>query len=166
MTNANTLHIVHVHSVLAMKLYHNIKIMLILVVLTDTDLQCTKLSHHFLHTPQISTCSDMFLCVCVCVCAGGGGVGSFAHLRGHRLFLKAGIHRLTQFNCTVIPEPETGFHIAFKMLDIDGNEHVDKKEFQKVWNVFSHLIIWHQCCLYTQTDKCKCCLKTLCCTFA
>lgn len=76
-----------------------------------------------------------FFCAC-------GGV-SFAHLRGHRLFLKAGIHCFTQFNCTVIPEPQTGFHIAFKMLDIDGNEHVDKKEFQKVWNVFSHWIIWH-----------------------
>lgn len=29
-------------------------------------------------------------------------------------------------------EPHTGFHIAFKMLDVDGNEHVDKKEFLKV----------------------------------
>ncbi|KAJ0061478.1 hypothetical protein NL108_001976 [Boleophthalmus pectinirostris] len=28
-------------------------------------------------------------------------------------------------------EPRTGFHIAFKMLDVDGNEHVDKKEFLK-----------------------------------
>uniref|UniRef100_A0A3P9DAK8 Mitochondrial calcium uptake 2 n=1 Tax=Maylandia zebra TaxID=106582 RepID=A0A3P9DAK8_9CICH len=28
--------------------------------------------------------------------------------------------------------PRTGFDIAFKMLDIDGNEHVDKKEFLKV----------------------------------
>lgn len=33
-------------------------------------------------------------------------------------------------NCDA--EPHTGFHIAFKMLDIDGNEHVDKKEFLKV----------------------------------
>lgn len=41
-----------------------------------------------------------------------------------------------QTECIVIPEPDTGFHIAFKMLDIDGNEHVDKKEFQKVWHVF------------------------------
>lgn len=32
--------------------------------------------------------------------------------------------------CTA--EPHTGFHIAFKMLDVDGNEHVDKKEFLKV----------------------------------
>uniref|UniRef100_A0A3Q4ASP8 EF-hand domain-containing protein n=1 Tax=Mola mola TaxID=94237 RepID=A0A3Q4ASP8_MOLML len=29
-------------------------------------------------------------------------------------------------------EPHTGFDIAFKMLDVDGNEHVDKKEFLKV----------------------------------
>lgn len=29
-------------------------------------------------------------------------------------------------------EPHTGFHIAFKMLDVDGNEHVDKREFLKV----------------------------------
>uniref|UniRef100_A0A671L4L4 Calcium uptake protein 2, mitochondrial-like n=1 Tax=Sinocyclocheilus anshuiensis TaxID=1608454 RepID=A0A671L4L4_9TELE len=48
---------------------------------------------------------------------------------------KVGIHSFTQFNCTVIPEPQTGFHIAFKMLDIDGNEHVDKKEFQKLKKV-------------------------------
>ena len=31
-----------------------------------------------------------------------------------------------------ISEPGTGFHIAFKMLDDDGNEQVDKKEFLKV----------------------------------
>jgi len=63
----------------------------------------------------------------------------------------ASIHCFTPFNCIVIPEPQTGFHIAFKMLDIDGNEHVDKKEFQKVWHVLSHLFS------HTQIDnKCKC----------
>jgi len=31
-----------------------------------------------------------------------------------------------------ISEPGTGFHIAFKMLDDDGNEQVDRKEFLKV----------------------------------
>ncbi|KAF4113165.1 calcium uptake protein 2, mitochondrial isoform X2 [Onychostoma macrolepis] len=36
------------------------------------------------------------------------------------------------FLLTIITKPQTGFHIAFKMLDIDGNEHVDKKEFQKL----------------------------------
>lgn len=39
---------------------------------------------------------------------------------------------LTEANCAVIAEPHTGFNIAFKMLDIDGNEQVDKKEFEKV----------------------------------
>uniref|UniRef100_A0A3P8VUT6 Mitochondrial calcium uptake 2 n=1 Tax=Cynoglossus semilaevis TaxID=244447 RepID=A0A3P8VUT6_CYNSE len=32
-------------------------------------------------------------------------------------------------------EPRTGFHIAFKMLDVDGNEQVDKKEFLKLKKV-------------------------------
>ncbi|XP_065123021.1 calcium uptake protein 2, mitochondrial isoform X1 [Paramisgurnus dabryanus] len=36
------------------------------------------------------------------------------------------------FLLTILTKPETGFHIAFKMLDIDGNEHVDRKEFQKL----------------------------------
>ncbi|XP_056603166.1 calcium uptake protein 2, mitochondrial [Triplophysa dalaica] len=36
------------------------------------------------------------------------------------------------FLLTILTKPDTGFHIAFKMLDIDGNEHVDKKEFQKL----------------------------------
>ncbi|KAG7224674.1 hypothetical protein INR49_011427, partial [Caranx melampygus] len=33
--------------------------------------------------------------------------------------------------CFAIAEPHTGFHIAFQMLDVDGNEQVDKKEFLK-----------------------------------
>uniref|UniRef100_A0A3B4Z575 Mitochondrial calcium uptake 2 n=1 Tax=Stegastes partitus TaxID=144197 RepID=A0A3B4Z575_9TELE len=36
------------------------------------------------------------------------------------------------FLLTILTKPRTGFHIAFKMLDVDGNEHVDKKEFLKV----------------------------------
>uniref|UniRef100_A0A8C1UEY7 Calcium uptake protein 2, mitochondrial-like n=2 Tax=Cyprinus carpio TaxID=7962 RepID=A0A8C1UEY7_CYPCA len=51
---------------------------------------------------------------------------------GNNMFRGIGDKGICQFNCIVIPEPETGFHIAFKMLDIDGNEHVDKKEFQKL----------------------------------
>uniref|UniRef100_A0A3B3SUD0 Mitochondrial calcium uptake 2 n=1 Tax=Paramormyrops kingsleyae TaxID=1676925 RepID=A0A3B3SUD0_9TELE len=40
---------------------------------------------------------------------------------------------LTAF--TLCLEPDTGFHIAFKMLDVDGNEHVDKKEFLTLKNI-------------------------------
>ncbi|XP_077403375.1 calcium uptake protein 2, mitochondrial-like isoform X2 [Vanacampus margaritifer] len=36
------------------------------------------------------------------------------------------------FLLTILTKPRTGFHIAFKMLDVDGNEHVDKKEFMKL----------------------------------
>ncbi|XP_029956616.1 calcium uptake protein 2, mitochondrial [Salarias fasciatus] len=36
------------------------------------------------------------------------------------------------FLLTIVTKPRTGFHIAFKMLDVDGNEHVDKKEFLKL----------------------------------
>ncbi|XP_062309389.1 calcium uptake protein 2, mitochondrial isoform X1 [Osmerus eperlanus] len=39
------------------------------------------------------------------------------------------------FLLTILTKPRTGFHIAFKMLDIDGNEHVDKKEFLKLKNI-------------------------------
>ncbi|XP_043853970.1 calcium uptake protein 2, mitochondrial isoform X2 [Dromiciops gliroides] len=35
------------------------------------------------------------------------------------------------FLLTVITKPQTGFHVAFKMLDIDGDETVEKKEFFK-----------------------------------
>ncbi|XP_051528081.1 calcium uptake protein 2, mitochondrial [Myxocyprinus asiaticus] len=41
------------------------------------------------------------------------------------------------FLLTIVTKPQTGFHIAFKMLDIDGNEHVDKKEFQKLKKIIS-----------------------------
>ncbi|KAM9384315.1 calcium uptake protein 2, mitochondrial [Pholidichthys leucotaenia] len=36
------------------------------------------------------------------------------------------------FLLTILTKPRTGFHIAFKMLDVDGNEQVDKKEFLKL----------------------------------
>nr|XP_057942060.1 calcium uptake protein 2, mitochondrial isoform X2 [Doryrhamphus excisus] len=39
------------------------------------------------------------------------------------------------FLLTILTKPRTGFHIAFKMLDVDGNEHVDKKEFMKLKNI-------------------------------
>lgn len=42
------------------------------------------------------------------------------------------LHYLDHFKCFSVAEPRTGFHIAFKMLDVDGNEQVDKKEFLKV----------------------------------
>ncbi|XP_004714880.1 calcium uptake protein 2, mitochondrial [Echinops telfairi] len=34
-------------------------------------------------------------------------------------------------------EPHTGFHVAFKMLDSDGNEMVEKKEFFKLQRIIS-----------------------------
>uniref|UniRef100_A0A8B9GBQ6 Mitochondrial calcium uptake 2 n=1 Tax=Amazona collaria TaxID=241587 RepID=A0A8B9GBQ6_9PSIT len=37
-----------------------------------------------------------------------------------------------KFFLQFIAEPQTGFQIAFKMLDTDGNEQVEKKEFFKV----------------------------------
>ncbi|XP_023137289.1 calcium uptake protein 2, mitochondrial [Amphiprion ocellaris] len=36
------------------------------------------------------------------------------------------------FLLTILTKPRTGFHIAFKMLDVDGNEQVDNKEFLKL----------------------------------
>ncbi|XP_066518132.1 calcium uptake protein 2, mitochondrial [Hoplias malabaricus] len=36
------------------------------------------------------------------------------------------------FLLTILTKPRTGFDIAFKMLDVDGNQHVDKKEFEKL----------------------------------
>ncbi|KAM9602652.1 calcium uptake protein 2, mitochondrial isoform 6-T6 [Morphnus guianensis] len=35
------------------------------------------------------------------------------------------------FLLTILTKPQTGFQIAFKMLDTDGNEQVEKKEFFK-----------------------------------
>nr|XP_020442733.1 calcium uptake protein 2, mitochondrial isoform X2 [Monopterus albus] len=39
------------------------------------------------------------------------------------------------FLFTVLTKPCTGFHIMFRMLDVDGNEQVDKKEFLKLKNI-------------------------------
>ncbi|XP_036381010.1 calcium uptake protein 2, mitochondrial isoform X1 [Megalops cyprinoides] len=39
------------------------------------------------------------------------------------------------FLLTILTKPHTGFHIAFKMLDVDGNEHVEKREFLKLKNI-------------------------------
>ncbi|XP_069581588.1 calcium uptake protein 2, mitochondrial [Brachyistius frenatus] len=36
------------------------------------------------------------------------------------------------FLLTILTKPGSGFHIAFKMLDVDGNEQVDQKEFLKL----------------------------------
>ncbi|KAM9729029.1 calcium uptake protein 2, mitochondrial isoform 2-T2 [Menidia menidia] len=41
------------------------------------------------------------------------------------------------FLLTILTKPRTGFHIAFKMLDVDGNEHVDNKEFLKLKKIIS-----------------------------
>uniref|UniRef100_A0A4X2LUZ7 Mitochondrial calcium uptake 2 n=1 Tax=Vombatus ursinus TaxID=29139 RepID=A0A4X2LUZ7_VOMUR len=41
------------------------------------------------------------------------------------------------FLLTVITKPHTGFHVAFKMLDVDGDETVDKKEFFKLQKIIS-----------------------------
>lgn len=40
-------------------------------------------------------------------------------------------------------EPQTGLQIAFKMLDADGNEQVEKKEFFKVGVLTNILILKH-----------------------
>lgn len=39
-----------------------------------------------------------------------------------------------------VAEPQTGLQIAFKMLDADGNEQVEKKEFFKV-GVYTYILI-------------------------
>ncbi|KAJ8274800.1 hypothetical protein COCON_G00094250 [Conger conger] len=39
------------------------------------------------------------------------------------------------FLLTILTKPHTGFQIAFKMLDVDGNEHVERKEFLKLKNI-------------------------------
>ncbi|KAM9846671.1 calcium uptake protein 2, mitochondrial [Aulostomus maculatus] len=53
---------------------------------------------------------------------------------GNDLFRNLGDNGLISYTeylflLTILTKPRTGFHIAFKMLDVDGNEHVDKKEF-------------------------------------
>ncbi|NXJ94771.1 MICU2 protein, partial [Corythaixoides concolor] len=39
------------------------------------------------------------------------------------------------FLLTILTKPQTGFQIAFKMLDTDGNEQVEKKEFFKLQRI-------------------------------
>ncbi|XP_047462200.1 calcium uptake protein 2, mitochondrial [Mugil cephalus] len=56
---------------------------------------------------------------------------------GNSLFRNLGDNGLISYTeylflLTILTKPRTGFHIAFKMLDIDGNEHVDQKEFLKL----------------------------------
>ncbi|KAM9349016.1 calcium uptake protein 2, mitochondrial [Symphorus nematophorus] len=56
---------------------------------------------------------------------------------GNDLFRNLGDNGLISYTeylflLTILTKPRTGFHIAFKMLDVDGNEHVDKKEFLKL----------------------------------
>ncbi|XP_039632894.1 calcium uptake protein 2, mitochondrial [Perca fluviatilis] len=41
------------------------------------------------------------------------------------------------FLLIAITKPRTGFHIAFKMLDVDGNEQVDQKEFLKLKKIIA-----------------------------
>ncbi|KAM6970206.1 calcium uptake protein 2, mitochondrial [Aplochiton taeniatus] len=59
---------------------------------------------------------------------------------GNNLFRNFGDNGLISYTeylflLTILTKPRTGFHIAFKMLDIDGNEQVDKKEFLKLKNI-------------------------------
>ncbi|XP_070699498.1 calcium uptake protein 2, mitochondrial [Pempheris klunzingeri] len=56
---------------------------------------------------------------------------------GNELFRTLGDNGLISYTeylflLTILTKPRTGFHIAFKMLDVDGNEQVDKKEFLKL----------------------------------
>ncbi|XP_068577488.1 calcium uptake protein 2, mitochondrial [Cebidichthys violaceus] len=59
---------------------------------------------------------------------------------GNELFRTIGDNGLISYTeylflLTILTKPRTGFHIAFKMLDVDGNEHVDQKEFLKLKNI-------------------------------
>ncbi|XP_033968546.1 calcium uptake protein 2, mitochondrial isoform X2 [Trematomus bernacchii] len=58
-------------------------------------------------------------------------------LAGNELFRTIGDDGLISYTeylflLTILTKPHIGFHIAFKMLDVDGNEQVDKKEFLKL----------------------------------
>ncbi|XP_054481899.1 calcium uptake protein 2, mitochondrial isoform X2 [Anoplopoma fimbria] len=59
---------------------------------------------------------------------------------GNELFRTIGDNGLISYTeylflLTILTKPHTGFHIAFKMLDVDGNEQVDQKEFLKLKNI-------------------------------
>ncbi|XP_003796754.1 calcium uptake protein 2, mitochondrial [Otolemur garnettii] len=41
------------------------------------------------------------------------------------------------FLLTILTKPHSGFHVAFKMLDADGNEMIEKKEFYKLQKIIS-----------------------------
>uniref|UniRef100_A0A8C6R980 Mitochondrial calcium uptake 2 n=1 Tax=Nannospalax galili TaxID=1026970 RepID=A0A8C6R980_NANGA len=41
------------------------------------------------------------------------------------------------FLLTILTKPHTGFHVAFKMLDADGNEMIERKEFFKLQKIIS-----------------------------
>uniref|UniRef100_A0A8D1NW77 EF-hand domain-containing protein n=1 Tax=Sus scrofa TaxID=9823 RepID=A0A8D1NW77_PIG len=41
------------------------------------------------------------------------------------------------FLLTILTKPHSGFHVAFKMLDADGDEMVEKKEFFKLQKIIS-----------------------------
>uniref|UniRef100_A0A8C0F5P1 Mitochondrial calcium uptake 2 n=1 Tax=Bubo bubo TaxID=30461 RepID=A0A8C0F5P1_BUBBB len=66
---------------------------------------------------------------------------------GPTFFRELGDKVLSQF----VAEPQTGFQIAFKMLDTDGNEQVEKKEFFKVCVFIRILILKH---LNTELESC------------
>ncbi|XP_052047281.1 calcium uptake protein 2, mitochondrial [Apodemus sylvaticus] len=41
------------------------------------------------------------------------------------------------FLLTILTKPHSGFHVAFKMLDADGNEMIERKEFVKLQKILS-----------------------------
>ncbi|OBS72648.1 hypothetical protein A6R68_12771 [Neotoma lepida] len=41
------------------------------------------------------------------------------------------------FLLTILTKPHTGFHVAFKMLDADGNEMIERREFVKLQKIIS-----------------------------
>ncbi|XP_039601376.1 calcium uptake protein 2, mitochondrial [Polypterus senegalus] len=62
---------------------------------------------------------------------------------GSSLFRNLGDDGVISYNeylflLTILTKPHRGFHIAFKMLDVDGNEHVDKNEFLKLKNIIGN----------------------------
>lgn len=61
---------------------------------------------------------------------------------GNSLFRTLGDNGLISYTeylflLTILTKPRTGFHIAFKMLDVDGNEQVDKREFLKLKKIIA-----------------------------
>lgn len=83
-------------------------------------------------------------CPHVMICTSQQGI--FHKLQG-LLVCYTEIQPLSDWRCFGVAEPRTGFHIAFKMLDVDGNEHVDNKEFLKVRVWISRMLY---CCSTVQ----------------